>query len=211
MGAPVDLTRQLAHEIQAPLTSLELQLHKLREALPESDLAESCLEEIASLKRLVASFLELDALELQPRPGELAPVLRRIDERFRPIADAKQVALRIDSGSVRASFDARATERILANLVDNAIKFSSEAGRVDVRARVEDDAVEVEVKDRGIGIPTETQPLVFEPFYRASRETAGSGLGLAIAKRLAEAQQGSLHVKSEPGRGSSFVLTLPAG
>ena len=211
----VDLTRQLAHEIQAPLTSLELQLRKLSEQWPESELAADCLEEIASLKRLVTSYLELGTPEpskLAPRALELAPVFHAVEKRFRPIAAARNVKLQMECGSASAVFDARATERILANLVDNAIKFSRDRGTVHVvaRAHAPNGSVELEVRDEGIGIATETRALVFEPFYRVNREVSGAGLGLAISKRLAEAQRGSLHCESDLGRGSSFILTLPA-
>ena len=219
----VDLSRQLAHEIQAPLTSLELQLRKLSEQRPESELVADCLDEIASLKRLVTSFLELgtpEPPELTPSALELAPVFHSVEKRFRPIAAARNVKLQMDYGSVSAVFDARATERILANLVDNAIKFSRDRGTVHVfaRARVSNGSVELEVRDEGIGIATEARALIFKPFYRVNREVGrevgrevtGFGLGLAISKRLAEAQRGSLHCKSDLGRGSSFILTLPA-
>ena len=220
MDVSVDLTRQLAHEIQAPLTSLELQLRKLSRERPESELAADCLEEIASLKRLVTSFLELGAPEppeLAPSALELAPVFHAVEKRFRPIAVARNVKLQMDCGSASAVFDARATECILANLVDNAIKFSRDSGTVYVfaRSRAHNGSVELEVRVEGIGIATEARALVFEPFYRVNRELAGQevagfGLGLAISKRLAEAQRGSLYCKSDLGRGSSFILTLPA-
>ena len=213
----VDLTRQLAHEIQAPLTSLELQLQRLSEQRPESELVADCLDEIASLQRLVTSFLELGTPELAPSALELAPVLHAVEKRFRPIAAARNVKLQMDYGSVSAVFDARATERILSNLVDNAIKFSRDRGTVHVfaRARVPNGSVELEVRDEGIGIATEARARIFEPFYRGHREisekqVARFGLGLAISKRLAEAQRGSLHYESDLGRGSSFILTLPA-
>ena len=214
-NAPVDLTHEFAHEIQAPLTSLELQLRKLSEQLPERELAADCLEEIASLKRLITSFLELGALEppeLGPSALQLAPVFRAVEKRFRPIAAARNVQLQVDYGSASAVFDARATERILSNLVDNAIKFSRDRGTVYVfaRARAHNGSVELEVRDEGIGITTEARSLVFEPFYRVNREVSGAGLGLAISKRLAEAQRGSLHCESHLGHGSSFILTFPA-
>ena len=158
--APWILTRQLAHEIQAPLTSLELQLRKLSETRPESELVADCLEEVESLKQLVTSFLELgtpEPPELAPSALELAPVFHAVEKRFRPIAAARNVKLQMECGSASAVFDARATERILANLVDNAIKFSRDRGTVHVfaRARAPNGSVELEVRDEGIGIATE--------------------------------------------------------
>ena len=208
-----DLTRQLAHEIQAPLTSLELQLRKLTEEQPGSELATSCLAEIESLKRLVASFLELGASESRERPSsalELAPVFHLVEKRFRPIAAQRNVTLQIECGSVSALCDRGAAERIVSNLVDNAVKFSRGGGTVEISARAHNGSIEVEVRDEGIGIATEARARIFEPFYRVHREIAGFGLGLAISKRLAEAQRGSLQCKSDLDRGASFILTLPA-
>jgi len=207
-----ELTRQLAHEIQAPLTCLELQLRKLSEERPESELATGCLAEIESLKRLVTSFLELDASESRARPSsaaELAPVVHVVEKRFRPIAAQRNVELQVRCGAVSAVFDARATERIVSNLVDNAIKFSRDGGTVDISARARHSRVEVEVRDDGIGIAVEVRDRIFEPFFRVHRDVRGFGLGLAISKRLAEAQRGSLHCKSGLECGSSFILTLP--
>lgn len=208
-----DMTRELAHEIQAPLTSLELQLRKLSEQLPESELATTCLEEIASLKRLIASFLELGATEPPGRASsalQLAPVFHVVEKRFRAIAAQRNVKLQMECGSVSAIFNARATERILTNLVDNAIKFSRDGGTVEMSAHAHSGSVEVEVRDEGIGIATEARTRIFEPFYRVHRDMEGFGLGLAISKRLAEAQCGSIHCQSDLDRGSSFILTLPA-
>jgi signal transduction histidine kinase len=188
-------------------------LRRLSEEQPGNEVATSCLAEIESLKRLVTSFLELGASESRERPSkalELAPVFAVVEKRFRPIAAEQNVTLQTDCGSLSAVFDARATERIVSNLVDNAIKFSRHGGTVAISARRHNAHVEVEVRDEGIGISTEARDRIFEPFFRVHREIAGFGLGLAISKRLAEAQRGSLHCESGLERGSSFILTLPA-
>lgn len=206
----IDLVRQLAHEMQAPITSLELQVRALKDQCPGNDLAESCLIEIESMKRLLTSFLELDGPALEPVPTQLAPVLGAIRARFRPIADNAGLELHMDGEELAALCDRRATERILSNLVDNAIKFSAADGRVRVNARAVSGKIEIEVRDNGIGIAGGARAHVFEPFYRVDRQTPGSGLGLAICQRLARAQRGTLRCESELGRGSSFLLTLPA-
>jgi signal transduction histidine kinase len=205
-----EMMRQLAHEIQAPITSLELRLLALKQELPGNELAESCLQEIASMKRLVTSFLELDAPALAPTSSALAPVFAAVESRFRPIAEAAGVGLYMDDGGLTAVCDARASERILSNLVDNAIKFSRGKGRVDVAARAKSGSIDIEVRDDGIGLTADASARVFEPFYRVDREAPGTGLGLAICKALAEAQHGSIRCESELGGGTSFVLTLPA-
>jgi len=99
------------------------------------------------------------------------------------------------------------------NLVGNAIKFTPEGGRIELRARTEDGNVRVEVRDNGPGIPPEEQKRIFDAFYRlrqAGQATEGTGLGLAITQSLVEAQGGRLGIESEPGKGSCFYFYLPA-
>ncbi len=109
--------------------------------------------------------------------------------------------------------DAEATHQILANLLDNAIKYTPEGGRVSVRAITEFAHVRFLVQDTGIGVPARELPRLFERFYRVdkarSRELGGTGLGLAIVKHLTLAQGGEVAVESQVGRGSTFSFTLP--
>ncbi len=112
----------------------------------------------------------------------------------------------------------RGSERDLSllvrNLVDNAIRYTRPGGTIRVGLSGDDDTVRLTVTDTGLGIPTKDLPRVFERFYRVdrarSRETGGTGLGLAIVKHVAENHGGSVDVTSELGRGSTFVVTLPA-
>src|SRR5262249_36769275 len=103
----------------------------------------------------------------------------------------------------------------IANLVNNAVRYTPEGGRIDVTWRVRpDQAGEIEVRDNGIGIAREHLPRLTERFYRVdgsrSRDTGGTGLGLSIVKHVAQRHGGELAVQSEPGKGSSFRLVLPA-
>ncbi len=205
---PVDDARKLAHEIQTPLVSLELQLRMLSEKSSQSALVENCLHEVEMLKSLVARFLELDMSVVQHDPWPLSTVLERVERRFRPIGEARRVRLEIDEVEVEALGDPLATERILANLVDNALKFSREGGHVHVHVRRGDGHLHIEVRDDGRGVPREVRERIFEPFFRVDREVAGSGLGLAISKRLAEAQNGTLQLDVKRDDGATFVLTL---
>lgn len=207
----MDLTRQLAHELKAPLLSLELRLRRLVEETSNGDLAQNCLDEVTTLKRLVTNLLELEPERLAPRALDLSPLLARVEQRYLPLASSRHVSLSIAPAPATVIADPHATERILGNLVDNAIKFSCPEGSVQVRARVRGGShVEIEVRDEGIGMPSDATERIFEPFFRVDREVEGAGLGLAISKRLAEAQGGTLRCKSELDRGSSFTLTLPA-
>lgn len=100
--------------------------------------------------------------------------------------------------------------QVLANLIDNAVKYSPAGSTVEVRASAESGQARVEVVDAGAGIAAEDQEVIFEKFGRATGTTAGSGLGLYIARAIAEAHDGALEVSSAVGEGSTFTLRLPA-
>jgi two-component system, OmpR family, sensor histidine kinase ArlS len=104
-------------------------------------------------------------------------------------------------------------DQILRNLVDNALKFSPTDSPVRVYAEIRDGSVQVAVSDRGSGIPAGDLPHIFDRFHQAgetlTREVEGAGLGLYITKRLVEAMGGSIEVSSEPGRGTTFTVSLP--
>jgi two-component system phosphate regulon sensor histidine kinase PhoR len=109
--------------------------------------------------------------------------------------------------------DEEGLQQILDNLVDNAIKYTPDGGRVLVRWTPEPMHVRIEIDDNGIGIPAEYQPRLFERFFRVdkarSRELGGTGLGLSIVKHLAQSFGGGVGVESEPGSGSTFYVELP--
>jgi signal transduction histidine kinase len=170
--------------------------------------AESCLAEVEALRSLVRNYLFLRQPELERRPFPLGPVLAGLARRFGPLAAARGIVLEIPASSAEAEGDSGATERALSNLLDNALKFSIERSRIEVVVREDESGVTIAVKDQGIGIPLSDQVRIFEPFVRLDREKPGGGLGLSIARRVAEAQGGRLALMSEPGRGSTFVLTL---
>jgi two-component system phosphate regulon sensor histidine kinase PhoR len=109
--------------------------------------------------------------------------------------------------------DPVALRRVFMNLVENAVKYNREGGRVTLSLERHDGHVRVRVADTGIGIPAEHLPRLFRRFYRIdkarSRESGGAGLGLAICKSFIEAHEGTIQVSSEPGRGTTFTVELP--
>jgi signal transduction histidine kinase len=124
------------------------------------------------------------------------------------------VRLVIEPGEApEARADPNRVAQVLRILLDNAVAHTPSGGEIRVRTLAAEGGVRVEVSDTGAGIPREHLPHIFERFYRAdpsrARETGGAGLGLAIARQLAQAQGGSISVESEPGRGTTFTVTLP--
>jgi two-component system sensor histidine kinase SenX3 len=117
------------------------------------------------------------------------------------------------AGDILVACDRRQVTSALFNLLDNAVKYSEEGGKVEFTAQVEGFAVAVSVRDHGIGIPHRDLERIFERFYRVdrtrSRATGGTGLGLAIVRHVAQAHQGEVSVESHEGQGSTFTLKLP--
>jgi two-component system phosphate regulon sensor histidine kinase PhoR len=135
---------------------------------------------------------------------------------FAGLATRKDISLRReDRGAPAVRTDPERLRRVLENLVDNAVKYTPEGGRVEITTSPgPDGGAQVEVADNGPGIAPEHHARVFERFYRVdkarSRELGGTGLGLSIVKHLAEGMGASVSVESEPGKGSRFTLTVPA-
>jgi CheY-like chemotaxis protein len=167
------------------------------------------INDILDLSKIEAGRLHL-AVETVPVDGCFADVL----DTLRSLADKKSQTL---IGQVPENLNVRADStrfrQILMNLIGNAIKFTPEGGRIQVSAQPEGDAVRIEVRDSGPGIPPEEQQRIFEAFYRlgqSEKGTEGTGLGLAITRRLVELHEGQLGIESKPGEGSCFYFTLPA-
>ena len=130
------------------------------------------------------------------------------------LATRKSITLKVGPlPELTLTGDEEALKRMLLNLLDNAVKYTPAGGRVNVSLTTHDHAAQVVVTDTGIGIPPEDQAHVFDRFYRVdrarTRAAGGAGLGLAIARHIVAAHGGTLTVTSAPGRGSSFIVTLP--
>jgi signal transduction histidine kinase len=209
-------TANVAHELRTPLTALVAEASLLSEQVgdlpdPARRPVELVIADVSRLKVLVSELMEISRLD-----SGSEPVQRRLTD-VRSILVALISArgwhdrVAVDSEPLMLITDPRRIERILANLVDNAVEHS---GR-DVRVRTSTDGAHgcVEVTDGGPGIPAEQLPLIFERFYKAdpARTSAGNGLGLAIALENARLLGGNISVASDVQRGSVFRLTLPIG
>ena len=213
----------MSHELRTPLTVLQ---GEAEVALLQPDMPESCrlvlgsqLEEFRKLKRLVNSLLTLARAEageitLNKRDFDLAQLALTLCDQMEPVAKARGVPLRADCPApIITCGDVGWLERVILNLLDNAIKFTPSGGAVQVTVRTAGTLAILEVSDTGIGIAEQTLPHVFDPFYQAGnsepKHAEGAGLGLALAKWVIEAHGGAIQAASRLGKGSVFTVTLP--
>jgi len=219
-----DFVANVSHELKTPLAAIRGYAETLRDgALDEPPTARRFTERILSqcrrLQELLDDLLILSRLEgmdaaLDREPVDLDAVARRAVELLTPAAREKRVEIELQEEEVPAvQGDAGNLERLLLNLLDNAIKYNRPDGRITVRVGRDGGEALLEVSDTGIGIPAESIPRIFERFYRVdkgrAREEGGTGLGLAIVKHIAQAHGGQVDVESRMGRGATFRVRLP--
>jgi heavy metal sensor kinase len=222
IGEMRQFSAALAHELRTPLAVLrgetELALSHPGSLDEQRRRMSSQLEEFDKLSRLINRLLTLARAEA----GEIHIAHARVDiarcansivEQMEPVAEARRITLWCESpDEIVVVGDAGWLERLLLILLDNAIKFTPEEGRVSVRVGREGGTARLDVRDSGPGIAPEAMPHLFERFYRAdparSRETEGAGLGLALARWIADAHHAAIEVTSQPGAGSTFTVRL---
>ncbi len=220
-----DFVANASHELRTPLTSIRGFVEALEDGgLEEADTAKRFLSRIRAnadrMASLVDDLLELSRLESGAQPASLEPldcgaVAADVVTSFAKIAGRKSITLdTVNAQAPRVLGDSDRLRRILEHLVDNALKYTPDGGRVCVRVGPEGEGALVRVEDTGPGIAGEHLPRLFERFYRVdtarSRELGGTGLGLSIVKHLAESMGASVRVASIPGSGSTFEVRLPA-
>jgi len=222
-----DFVANVSHELRTPLTSIRGFAETLLDgALEDRNNNRRFVEIIKShalrlsdltMDLLTLATLESESFQLKPEGIDLPALVHEVLESFRPLGHTKRQELEavIEPGLPPIKADRDRIRQVLINLLDNAVKFTPEEGRIslEVRLNAEGTGVELHVKDRGIGIPSSDLPRIFERFYRVdkarSREQGGTGLGLAIVKHIVEAHRGHVSVRSTLGQGSDFCVTLP--
>ena len=217
-----DFVANVSHELKTPIGAISV----LAETIEgESDdelvlrLTGRMVIEAQRMSRTIDDLLELSRIELGGEMHmtdiDMADVAAEAIERVGPIAMRKSVPLllKAEKDVAIVSGDFFQLVSALANLVENAVKYSDQTHQVDIRVVTSDTTVSVEVEDRGIGIPADSIDRIFERFYRVdrarNRATGGTGLGLSIVRHVATNHGGEVNVRSREGEGSTFILQIP--
>jgi two-component system sensor histidine kinase KdpD len=218
-AAKTAVLHAVSHDLRSPLTAIRVAAGGLESgslALDEDDrasLLETIRLETARLERLVANLLDLSRLEagVAPAHRELWPVDELVSRALEALgADAARVEVTLDGDAPLVSVDATQLERVLVNVLENALRFSSPTDPVELVVGSTGDDVLVTIADRGPGLEPESLERIFEPFEHGRAGGEGTGLGLAIARGFAEANACRLWAEPRLGSGASFTLALPS-
>lgn len=220
-----DFVANVSHELRTPLTSIKGYIEALLDGAKDDP--KQCLEFLQILQRhtdrlnnLIADLLALSQIESgqyqwKREVVKVQDLIERATSMLRSIAERKKqiisVMMATDVGPVVG--DGEKLTQVMINLLDNAIKYTPDHGKIILETKQAGNTIEIAISDTGIGIPKKDLSRIFERFYRVdqarSRELGGTGLGLSIVKHIIEAHGGRVSVESELGKGSRFVLTLP--
>jgi signal transduction histidine kinase len=212
----------VAHDLRTPLTrmrgSAELALQSGLDADAREALAD-CVEESDRVLTMLNTLMDITEAEhgmmrLHRDRRSVSQLLENVLEVYRLIGDEKKIEITANcDGPCYADVDPNRIQQALANLLDNAVKYTREYGRISIECSSSDDTVQVRIKDDGIGIPVAEQPRIWDRLYRGdkSRGHRGLGLGLSLVKAVVEAHGGHVTVQSAEGAGSEFSVSLPIG
>ena len=216
-----ELLSNVSHELRTPLTIIsgyiqsvlrrssnlsDMQTEALATAASEADRTVQLLQDLLDLARL-----DSDRLKFQTENVLLDDLIREVSSMAKQYSD-RPIDLELPPSLVAIKADNHRLKQVLLNLVDNAIKYSELGTPITIRLVEENDLAIIQVCDRGVGIPLQQQGRIFERFFRvdeARNRIGGTGLGLSIVKTLTEGMGGTISVRSEPNRGSTFTLTFP--
>ena len=227
-----DFVANVSHELRTPLTSIKGYVEALQDgAIKNSKQAQHFLQVISQqterMNRIISDLLLLSQIEsvgyqLQKQSFSLKNLINEVFEELKSLAQKKslQVILNFNLKDEEIKADKEKLEQVLINLLENALKFTPEKGKIKIDVSKNplsgdknQNLIQVSVSDTGIGIPSTDLPRIFERFYRVdkarSKELGGTGLGLSIVKHIVEAHGGTIWVESELNRGSTFHFTLP--
>jgi PAS domain S-box-containing protein len=225
-AAKSEFLSSMSHELRTPLNAIlgfaQLLQRDKKEPLSErhQQRVDYILKGGEHLLRLIDDILDLSRIEagavsISTEAVSVRDVLEEVDRTLSPLANRQNVELRVEplpSGLPMVAADRTRFSQILINLGSNAIKYNRPDGEVVFAVSESEEHVRITVEDTGIGIPTDKQHTLFQPFQRAGQETGpieGTGIGLVITRRLAQLMKGEVGFQSVPGKGSQFWITLP--
>ncbi|MFK4473234.1 two-component system OmpR family sensor kinase [Paenibacillus sp. RC73] len=217
-----EFVSNVSHEVQSPLTSIS----GYALALKQVDIADHersryldiIIAEAGRMSKMSDSLLKLSLLESQSRQLRLITFsldeqIRRVIVAIQPQWSARSIRFDLNLKAVQLMADHDLLNQVWTNIIGNSIKFSMDGGIINVSIKQDIKNVTVRISDTGIGISPEDQKRIFERFFKAdrshSRKYGGSGMGLAIVKQIVSLHQGDIRVESEPGRGTTVIVTLP--
>jgi len=216
------LLNSISHDLRTPLVSITGVLSSLKEGGPglqgslQASLVDTALEEADRLNRLVGNLLDMTRLEsgalsLAREPADIQDVIGAALDQLGSRLGNCPVSVHIESDLPLVPIDFVLIVHVLVNIIDNAMKYSPDDAPIEILARLKEQIVEIEIYDRGLGIPQEDLERVFEKFYRVHRPESitGTGLGLSISKGIVEAHGGKIWAHNRPGGGSILTLALP--
>ena len=213
----------VAHDLRTPLARLrgtaELALQDNAEPAAQREALAECVEEsdrVLSMLKTLMDIAEAEAgmMKLERAPTDLGKLTREVIELYELVAEEKRIRVETDCPApCEVAVDPTRMRQVFANLLDNALKYTPEGGRVTLGVNREPEGAVVRFRDTGPGIPEEEQPKIWDRLYRGdkSRSQRGLGLGLSLVKAVVEAHRGSVSVHSRPGEGAEFIVRLPVG
>jgi len=216
----------VSHQLRSPLVAIQQYFEVILAGMAgkveekQKDMIQRARDRLENLLNLINDWLDMARISEGQivdrfKPLPLKELLMKIVEFMQPLAEEHQISLKLVpiSGNTMVRGDAQTLEEVFSNLISNAINYNQPKGRVEITIKESKDFIATEIKDSGIGIAKEHLPLIFDQFYRVKRgeeqKTKGTGLGLSIAKKIVEAQGGSIQVSSVVGKGSIFTVLLP--
>jgi len=213
-----EFTANVSHELKTPLQGIIGSAELLENGMVKPRFVGHIRAEAQRLVTLIGDIIRLSQLDegepMPTEPVELLAVAREAAENLRSAAKTRNVTVEVTGTPATVSGVRRLLYEIVLNLCDNAIKYNTEGGRVEVEVAQDGGTAAVTVRDTGIGIPPEHQSRVFERFYRVdkshSKASGGTGLGLSIVKHAVQYHHGVIQLKSEVGKGTEIRVTFPA-
>jgi signal transduction histidine kinase len=216
------MTENIAHDLRSPITRIrgmaEMALTTGKGIDDYEAAAASTVEDCDRLLEMINTMLYISRAEAKAEklPAEIVNIARVISEAFelfRPVAEDQGVTLVADIGSdLKVRGERQDLQRMVANLIDNAVNYTPSDGVVTVSAKKNAKTVMIRVEDTGIGISPDDIPRIFTRFYRCdrSRSRPGVGLGLSLVQAIVQAHRGEISVSSVPNAGTTFIVTFPS-